>query len=107
MLPTGKRARTAEDAVDEEGDAEVAGQNHDAASEEAQGDGDEQSTGEEGEEEGDEEESESDSDDSDADEMVLDEFGRIPGGMPGAPTFPDLNYELRSYPKFLDFGDKV
>jgi len=104
MLPTGKRARTAEDAVDEE---EGAGQNPDAASEEAQGDGDEQSTGDEGEEEGGEEGSESDSDDSDADEMVLDEFGRIPGGMPGAPTFPDLNYDLRSYPNFLDFGDKV
>ena len=51
---------------------------------------------EEGEEEGEEEEEEEE-------EMVLDEFGRVPGGiLPSNPCYPDLNYDFRNFPKFLD-----
>eukprot|EP00960_Hanusia_phi_P065088 765988-Hanusia_phi.AAC.35 len=49
------------------------------------------------EEEGEEEEEEEE------EEMVLDEFGRVPGGiLPSNPCYPDLNYNVRTFPKFLD-----
>eukprot|EP00961_Rhodomonas_salina_P275503 3722235-Rhodomonas_salina.1 len=39
--------------------------------------------------------------------MVLDEFGRIPGGiLPDNPCYPDLDYSFRSFASFVDASDK-
>ena len=103
MLPASKKARTSEGAQGETPQSQDAVASSAERAEDAASDG----AGSDVEEEDREDSSsgsDQDSDDSDAEEMVLDEFGRVPGGIPGQPCFPDLNYDLRSYPAFLDWG---
>lgn len=63
---------------------------------------------EEVDEEEDDDEEEEDDDEEEEEEMVLDEFGRIPGGiLPDNPCYPDLDYSFRSFASFVDASDKV
>lgn len=62
---------------------------------------------EEVDEEEDDDEEEEDDDEEEEEEMVLDEFGRIPGGiLPDNPCYPDLDYSFRSFASFVDASDK-
>lgn len=62
-----------------------------------QDDSDDRETDAEDEEDSGEEESGED------EELTLDEFGRVPGGiLPHSACYPDLNYDYRCFPRFLD-----
>jgi len=90
----GKRDRTEEDGVPG-GDVT---RRRKAGGLEDDPDSDDRETDEEEEEE----EEEESSDDGDEEEFTLDEFGRIPGGMPNSSCYPDLNYDYRCFPSFLE-----